>query len=143
MKIKDFRINSDVMPFILGGTVLIGSIVGGVLYGLYENQHQVYEQQINSNEIYTNENGEYCHYFEPGEHVIEISRNDPFYHKVEQVEGYEIKEVEINGWRYNNKTIYVNTEPVIVVSHSNDKEKIEFNDFGEVQKEQVEKKFNK
>lgn len=140
MKIKDFRINSDVMPIILSGTILVGGITGVVLYSTYESQHQVYDQQINSNEIYTNENGEYCHYFEPGEHVIEISRNDALYHKVEQVEGYEIKEVEINGWRYNNKTIYVNTEPVIVVSHSNDKNKIEFNDFGEVQEEQEQVK---
>ena len=140
MKIKNFVRYNDLMPIILSGTILVGSIAGVVLYSTYESQHQVYDQQINSNEIYTNENGEYYHYFEPGEHVIEISSNDPLYHKIEQVEGYTIKEVEINGWRYNNKTIYVNTEPVIVVSHSNDKNKIEFNDFGEVQEEQEQVK---
>lgn len=63
--------------------------------------------------------------------MIKVSRNDAYYHKSEEIEGYTIKEVEINGWRDNNTITYVNTEAVIVTA-TNEDNKLEFNDFGKI-----------
>lgn len=132
MKSRHFNFNRDVLTYVLGGTIFFGSIGGSIAYYSYEKQHQLCENKIDRNEIFLNDNGKYCYYFEPGEHIIEISRNDCGYRKIEQVDGYTIKEVEINEWLRNNKVVYVNVEPVIAVTQTIDNDKIEFNDFGTV-----------
>ena len=87
-----------------------------------------------------NELGEICCYFDAGEHIIEISKNVAFNYKTEEIEGYAIKEVEINGWTRNNKITYVNTKPVIVVASKERKGKFEFNNFGIVINEKYKTK---
>ncbi len=140
MKIKSLKINKNLLSSIAAATIVLGSYGGVAVYYQYDNQQQISEKNINSNDIFMNENGEFCLRFEPGEHVIEISSNDALYHKIEAVEGYAISEVEINGWRDNNKAVYVNTEPVIVIATLDKNGKLEFNDFGEVVVEQSIKK---
>lgn len=143
MKIKNLRIKKlsrEDVAWLLAGEILLVGLGGVATYYLDNNQQQICEENVDSNDIFMNENGEFCLRFEPGEHVIEISSNDALYHKIEAVEGYAISEVEINGWRDNNKAVYVNTEPVIVIATLDKNGKLEFNNFGEVVVEQSIKK---
>lgn len=140
MKIKNLKINKALLSSISAATIVLGIYGGAAVYYQYDNQQQICEKNINSNDIFMNENGEFCLRFEPGEHIIKISSNDALYHKIEAVEGYTISEVEINGWRDNNKAVYVNTEPVIVIATLDKNGKLEFNNFGEVVVEQSIKK---
>ena len=43
-----------------------------------------------------------------------------------------IKEVEINGWRDNNKVTYVNIVPVVAIATNENNGNLEFNNFGSV-----------
>ena len=130
MKIKKLQINQEIMPIILSATLIVGAATTTTLYYKYENIKQVCETDIDETKIYRNELGEICCYFDIGEHIIEISKNVAYNYKTEEIEGYMIKEVEINGWRNNNKIIYINTKPVIVVATNERKDKLEFNNFG-------------
>ena len=104
------------------------------------NKEQICETNINKNNIFKGEDGKFYCYFDIGEHLIIVSRNDGYYHKSEEIEGYIIKEVEINGWRDNNKITYINTIPVIVEATKEKNGELEFNDFGVVSNEKSKTK---
>jgi len=141
MKIKKLDINKDTISIILSATLLVGSVTGTVVFCQYENKKQICEVDTNiNNNIFKGEDGKFYCYFGIGEHIIEVSRNDPYYYKTEEIEGYAIKEVEINGWKNNNKITYVNTKPVIVVASKERKGKFEFNNFGIVLNEKYKTK---
>lgn len=126
-------IGRTVLPTIVSASIFLGSVGFTLVYYLHENKQQINAPVIISENIFVNENGEYCYRFEPGQHSIKISRNDAVYHKIGEVEGYAIKEVEINGWRDNNKVTYVNVEPVIVIGTKDEDGFFYFNDFGRVE----------
>lgn len=132
MKIKNLKVYKPIIETILSVSIIVGTIGGNVLYYSYNNKKQVRETDIDSNNIFTDENGKFSCYFDVGQHIITISRNDAFYHKSEEIEGYMIKEVEFNGYRDNNKITYVNTVPVIVTATKENNGQLEFNDFGTV-----------
>jgi hypothetical protein len=136
MKIKKLQINQEIMPIILSATLIVGAATTTTLYYKYENIKQVCETDMDDTKIYRNELGEICCYFDVGEHIIEISKNVAYNYKTEEIEGYMIKKVEINGWKNNNKITYINTKPVIVVATNERKDKLEFNNFGIVLNEQ-------
>ena len=108
MKIKNLKINKQAVSTLLTATLYIGAITGSVIYYQHENTEQICEIDIDSTNIFKGEDGKFYCYFDVGEHIITISRNDAYYHKSEEIEGYAIKEVEINGWRDNNKITYIN-----------------------------------
>lgn len=126
-------IGRTVLPTIVSASIFLGSVGFTLVYYLHENKQQINAPVIISENIFVNENGEYCYRFEPGQHSIKISRNDAVYHKIGEVEGYAIKEVEINGWRDNNKVTYVNVEPVIAIGTKDEDGFFYFNDFGRVE----------
>ena len=130
MKIKNLKINEQAISALLSATLVIGSITGSVLYYQHENKQQVCEINVDSTNIFEDENGKFYCYFDVGEHIITVSRNDVYYYKSKEIEGYAIKEVEINGWRDNNKITYVNTVPVIVEATKEKNGQFEFNNFG-------------
>lgn len=130
MKIKNLKINEQAVSALLSATLVIGSITGSVLYYQHENKQQVCEIKVDSTNIYEVENGKFYCYFDVGEHIITVSRNDAYYYKSEEIEGYAIKEVEINGWRDNNKITYVNIVPVFVEATKEKNGQFEFNNFG-------------
>ena len=136
MKIKKLDINNDAISIILSATLFIGSITGSIVFCQYENKQQICEANTNiNNNIFKGEDGKLYCYFGIGEHVIEVSRNDPYYYKTEEIEGYAIKEVEISGWKYNNKITYINTVPVVVEATTKKDGELEFNNFGTISKE--------
>lgn len=125
-------------PYIVGSALVLASIGGAVAYESYEKREEVSSEDTNTDNIYTNSDGELCCKFDVGEHKINISRNDALYHKIEAVEGYEIESVEVIGWRNNNIVTYVNKEPVVVKATGvNNDGKVEFANFGEVVKDKV------
>ncbi len=126
-------IGRTVLPTIVSASIFLGSVGFTLVYYLHENKQQINAPVIISENIFVNENGEYCYRFEPGQHSIKISRNDAVYHKIGEVDGYAIKEVEINGWRDNNKVTYVNVEPVIAIGTKDKDGFFYFNDFGRVE----------
>ena len=140
MNTKKLNINKRFASTILTTSITLSTIGGVAFYYSYNNNQQICEQNITTDDTFINDNGEICYRFETGEHIIRISRNDAYYHKIEGVEGYTISEVEINGWRYNSKVTYVNTEPVIVVATVSKNGKLEFNNFGKVVNKQNVKK---
>lgn len=138
MRIKKLKINRNILSYITLAAIIAGTVgISGVYY-LHSNQEQVIENNIDMNNTFEDELGNiYCEFL-PGEHVIKISRNDAYYHKIEQVKGYMIKEVEIKGWRDNNTVEYVNIEPVIAKATSSKKGKLNFNEFGQVKQQENE-----
>lgn len=136
MKIKNLDINKDAISIVLSATIFVGSITGSIAFCQYENKQQICEVDTNvNNNIFKGENGNVYCYFGIGEHIIEVSRNDPYYYKTEEIEGYTIKKVEINGWKYNNKITYINTVPVVVEATIKKDGELEFNNFGTISKE--------
>lgn len=130
MKIKNLKINKQAVSTLLTATLYIGAITGSVIYYQHENTEQICEIDIDSTNIFKGEDGKFYCYFDVGKHIITISRNDAYYHKSEEIEGYAIKEVEINGWRDNNKITYVNIVPVVVEATKENNGQFEFNNFG-------------
>lgn len=128
---------------LVGASILLVGIYGSVGYYSYERQTEISSENINNDSIYTNEDGELCCKFDIGQHKISISRNDSLNYKIEKVEGYEIEEVEVTGWRDNNKVIYVNKKPVVVKATRVKDGKVEFAGFGEVIKDKVKAKAKK
>lgn len=117
---------------IIGYGLLFGTgILFNVGYYGYNNQTQVIVSNIDDTDIFVNEQGQYCKVFAPKEHVIHISRNDAYYHKIKEIPGYTIQEVAIHGWRDNNQTTYVNVVPVIAVATKDKNGQFHFNKFGE------------
>ncbi len=136
MKIKNFKISKDVVPYIVSGIILVVATGGSVAYYCYENQEQIVVDSISNDDTFIDDDGNICHLFDVGEHRISISRNDK-YCNLEAPQGYTIESVKI-GVFDNNKIIYVNDEPVIAMATEiNDKEAV-FNNFGTVtEKEHV------
>ena len=126
-------VSSSFLSIAVSASIFLASVGGAAAYYLYENKKQVDVEKIDKSKIFINENGDYCYRFEAGEHTIRISRNDAYYHKIGEVEGYSIKEVEIAGWRDNNKVIYVNNVPVIAIGTKDNNGEISFNEFGRVE----------
>lgn len=94
--------------------VPVGILLAGCMIENYESVKQQGDVHIDNNSIVTDDSGNIGYIFDVGEHRITVSRNDAFYHKISNVEGYQIESVEVKGWRDNNKVTYVNTVPVIV-----------------------------
>ena len=90
-KIKD----KMAVPIVFG-TVISITTCGSIFYYTYENKEQI-DIKIDNNKIFTDEDGKLKYYFDVGEHIIKISRNDAYYHKSENIEVYIIKDVDING----------------------------------------------
>ena len=132
MRINNLKFNKGLIANLLSTSLMLSFGGGTVYYYRYNHQQQVQEQTVECDNIFTDENGRAYRYFLAGEHVIKISSNDLFYRKFEEVEGYTIKEVEINGYRDNNKVVYVNTEPVYVFANQGKDGNLEFNNFGEL-----------
>ena len=114
--------------------LLLGTYAGVAAYYLYDNQKVISEIEYDEDRLAITGDNQLCYRLGIGEHVIEVSRNDMLYHKIEEVEGYTIKEVEINGWRDNNKVVYVNTKPVYIVLDYNG---LNLNNFGTVYDPQI------
>lgn len=137
MKLKKFKLNEDIASGLLTAGIVIGTITGSILFYQYENKEQICEVNMDEENMFIGEDGEIYCYFDVGEHIIKISRNDTYCYKGEKVDGYVIKDVEINSWKDNNKITYVNKKPVIVKATKSKKGKIEFNDFGVVSNEKI------
>lgn len=116
---------------IISGTIIATLITASVFIEKYEKRFQKNEIVVDPTQLYYNDNQELCYYLEPGEHVLEISRNDAMYAEIEVPDGYEIQKVILNGYRDNNHIIYVNTEPVEIVANQKNNS-ITFDDFGKV-----------
>lgn len=65
-------------------------------YESYSSQ-KANEISIDTSKLYIDNEGNITYHFDIGEHVVEVSRNDAFYHKIENVEGYVIETVEVKG----------------------------------------------
>lgn len=130
MKIKNLKINREAISFLLTATLGISAITGSFVYYLHENTEQICEIDMNNSNIFKGKDGKIYCYFDIGEHNITISRNDMYYYKSVEIEGYSIKQVEINGWRDNNKITYANVVPVIVEATKEKNGRYEFSDFG-------------
>ncbi len=129
-----------IVPFIyiVGSPLVIAGIGSAVAYELHEKKEEVSIEDTNTDNIYTNSDGELCCKFDVGEHRIIISSDDKFYHKMEAVEGYEIQNVEINDSKNNNRVTYINKKPVVAKATGVNKDgKVEFANFGEVVKNKV------
>ena len=135
MKIKNLKFNSEMLSYIISGAIVLSLVGADIVYYCCEDKHQVCEEYSNAddNDIFIDDNGNYCKNFDVGEHVIKISRNDAYFHDYDEVDGYTIKNVEIRGWRDNSKVVYVNTKPVTAIGKINSDGDIAFNDFGTVQ----------
>lgn len=130
----------DCAEYIAAGSIVVAILGGMTAYYLPDNFQdkvkQVSEADINTDDLEIAENGEMYYIFNEGEHKVKMSHNDSFYRHIEAVEGYEIVDVEVNGWRDNSKVTFVNTEPVKVKMTSDEDGQLKFDDFGEVIEEE-------
>ena len=138
MGIKKFEIHKPALSTILSISLFAGSIVGSALYYNVETTNQVRQETNQQTPTFTTEDGKTYGYFDVGEHTIKVSRNDVYTYRTEEIEGYTIKEVEVNSWRDNNKITYVNTVPVVVPATQSKNGEYEFNTFGTVEKTKTE-----
>ena len=114
MGIKKFEIHKPALSTILSISLFAGSLVGTALYYNVETTKQVQPADTQQTPVFTTKDGKTYGDFDVGEHVIKVSRNDAYTYKPNEIEGYIIKEVEVNSWRHNNQITYVNTVPVVV-----------------------------
>lgn len=134
MKIKfnNDKIN-ELAPYLLMGSLTIGiSGLCGVYYlpdNFKDNIECVNDLALATDNIEVF-NKEAYYVFDAGEHKVKMSQNDAFYRDIKAVEGYEITNVEVNGWRDNSQVTFVNKVPVRVKATSTKDGKLEFNDFG-------------
>lgn len=146
MKIKFSKENiKEFSAYLAMGSVVVGMIGGGSLYYLYDNfsdnVKQSSDTDVNTDDLEITENGEMYYVFNEGEHKVKISHNDMFYRKIEAVEGYEIIDVQVNGWRDNSQVTFVNKVPVKVKMTGNEEGRLKFDSFGEViEKENIKSK---
>ena len=138
MGIKKFEIHKPALSTILSISLFAGSIAGSALYYNVETTNQVRQETNQQTPTFTTEDGKTYGYFDVGEHTIKVSRNDVYTYRTEEIEGYTIKEVEVNSWRDNNKITYVNTVPVVVLATQSKNGEYEFNTFGTVEKTKTE-----
>lgn len=139
MKIKNMHFYKPAASTVLSLCLLAGSIGGSIAYYQYENISQVSETSIDNLNTFIGEDGKTYSYFDVGEHVITVSRNDTYTYKTEEIEGYTITGVEVNSWRDNSKITYKNTVPVIVEATTTSDGKYEFNSFGKTTTGEKEK----
>jgi len=135
-KLKEFA------PYLAMGSITVGIAAFGCAYYLSDNfKNNI--KQVNDNETQyddlENSNGEIYYLFGAGEHKVKMSQNDAFYRNIEAVEGYEITDVEVNGWRDNSQVTFVNKVPVKVKATNIKDGKLRFDDFGVVVEEEKEK----
>ena len=138
MGIKKFEIHKPALSTILSISLFAGSIAGSALYYNVETTKQVRQEANQQTPTFTTEDGKTYGYFDVGEHTIKVSRNDVYTYRTKEIEGYTIKEVEVNSWRDNNKITYVNTVPVVVLATQSKNGEYEFNTFGTVQSTKTE-----
>ena len=138
MGIKKFEIHKPALSTILSISLFAGSLVGTALYYNVETTKQVRQETNQQTPVFTTKDGKTYGYFDEGEHVIKVSRNDAYTYKPNEIEGYIIKEVEVNSWRHNNQITYVNTVPVVVPATQSKNGKYEFNTFGTVETTKTE-----
>ena len=139
-KFKNLRYYKPITTTMVTGALLIGSLAGTALYYNVETTKQVQPADTQQTPVFTTENGKTHGYFDVGEHVIKVSRNDAYTYKPNEIEGYIIKEVEVNSWRHNNQITYVNTVPVVVPATQSKNGEYEFNTFGTVETTKTEEK---
>ena len=138
MGIKKFEIHKPALSTILSISLFAGSLVGTALYYNVETTKQVQPADTQQTPVFTTKDGKTYGYFDVGEHVIKVSRNDAYTYKTTEIEGYMIKEVEVNSWRHNNQITYVNTVPVVVPATQSKNGEYEFNTFGTVETTKTE-----
>lgn len=138
MGIKKFEIHKPALSTILSISLFAGSLVGTALYYNVETTKQVRQETNQQTPVFTTEDGKTYGYFDVGEHIIKVSRNDVYTYKTEEIDGYTIKEVEVNSWRDNNQITYVNTVPVVVPATQSETGEYEFNTFGTVETTKTE-----
>lgn len=138
MGIKKFEIHKPALSTILSISLFAGSIAGSALYYNVETTNQVRQETNQQTPTFTTEDGKTYGYFDVGEHTIKVSRNDVYTYRTEEIEGYTIKEVEVNSWRDNNKITYVNTVPVVVLATQSKNGEYKFNTFGTVETTKTE-----
>ena len=138
MGIKKFEIHKPALSTILSISLFAGSLVGTALYYNVETTKQVQPADTQQTPVFTTKDGKNYGYFDVGEHVIKVSRNDAYTYKPNEIEGYIIKEVEVNSWRHNNQITYVNTVPVVVPATQSENGEYEFNTFGTVETTKTE-----
>ena len=138
MGIKKFEIHKPALSTILSISLFAGSIAGSALYYNVETTKQIQEADDLKTPTFTTEDGKTYGYFDVGEHTIKVSRNDVYTYRTEEIEGYTIKEVEVNSWRDNNQITYVNTVPVVVPATQSKDGEYEFNTFGTVENTKTE-----
>lgn len=138
MGIKKIEIHKPALSTILSISLFAGSIAGSALYYNVETTTQVRQETNQQTPTFTTEDGKTYGYFDVGEHTIKVSRNDVYTYRTKEIEGYTIKEVEVNSWRDNNKITYVNTVPVVVLATQSKNGEYEFNTFGTVETTKTE-----
>lgn len=130
--IRSKYLKAELTSYLVTIALCVSTLGGTALYYKHESIKQTHKTSIDYTKIFKDENGKSYYYFDIGEHFITVSRNDAYYHKSEEIEGYVIKDVEINGWRDNNKITYVNIVPVIVEATNEKNGQFEFDDFGTI-----------
>lgn len=138
MGIKKFEIHKPALSTILSISLFAGSLVGSALYYNVETTKQVRQETNQQTPVFTTKDGKTYGYFDVGEHLIKVSRNDAFTYRTEEIDGYTIKEVEVNSWRDNNQITYINTVPVVVPATQSKNGEYEFNTFGTVETTKTE-----
>ena len=128
------RVDSRTAALLLTGAIALSALGISAAYYLYEGRYQICEEYATAEDadIFINENGDYCKFFDAGDHVIRISRNDAYFHDYGTVDGYMIQSAQIRGWRDNSKVEYVNIEPVEAIGRMDAEGHIIFDQFGTV-----------
>lgn len=137
-KFKNLRYYKPITTTMFAGALLIGSLAGSALYYNVETTKQVQPADTQQTPVFTTKDGKTYGYFDVGEHVIKVSRNDAFTYRTEEIDGYTIKEVEVNSWRDNNQITYINIVPVVVPATQYKNGEYEFNTFGTVETTKTE-----
>lgn len=139
MNIKNLKLYKPATSTLISLAMIVGSITASAIYYNVETTTQVKETAETKTPVFTTSDGKTYGYFDIGEHIITVSRNDVYPYKTEEIEGYAIKSVEINSYRDNNKITYVNTVPVFVEVTKTKDDNYEFNTFGTVEQQNTDK----
>lgn len=144
-KIKNFKVNKDLLKMIAASSVTLTVLVGGSIYikhsyNSFEKRIQDIEHPYKLADTFVDESGNILKIFNPGEHRITIIKNNVEYES-ESIDGYFIESVKNNVKnRKHLEMTYVNVEPVLVKATKIKGEDVYFNEFGSVQKENIRKK---
>ena len=142
---KNNKKNNVKITSIDSGKILAAVALGALIlvpkYYDYEYKGELWcPAYVHEDDLIVGEDGESYYYFEAGKHFIEVARNDFFHHEIEKVDGYEIRSVEVDGWKHSNVVIYVNTEPVMVKLTGGNDVFSYFDEFGTVVSEDEDQK---